>query len=141
MHINQMHKWMHEHRFHATDPRAERRTKWVAVITACTMVAEILFGWISGSMALLADGWHMGTHMFALGIAVLAYRFARRHRDNPAFTFGKGKVGSLAGFTSSIVLGIVALGMVGESISRLVNPTEIHFLQAIVVACIGFVVN
>jgi cation diffusion facilitator family transporter len=141
MHIEQMQKWMHTHRFSATDAGAERRTKWVVVITACTMVAEIVVGWISGSMALLADGWHMGTHMFALGIAVFAYRFARRHRDNPAFTFGTGKVGSLAGFTSSIVLGIVAFGIVGESVSRLINPTKIHFGRAFVVACIGFMVN
>jgi cation diffusion facilitator family transporter len=141
MHIKQMSKWMHSHRFGETDGRAERRTKWVVVITGATMIAEIVVGWLSGSMALMADGWHMGTHMFALGIAVFAYRFARRHRDNPTFTFGTGKVASLAGFTSAIVLGIVALGMMGESVSRLIKPNEIQFAQAMAVAAIGFVVN
>jgi cation diffusion facilitator family transporter len=141
MHIRQMEKWMHEHRFAVTEARAERMTLWVVIITACTMVAEIVVGSLSGSMALLADGWHMGTHVFALGITLFAYRFARRHRDNPTFTFGTGKIGSLAGYTSSIVLGIVALGMAGESVSRLINPTEILFGQAFAVACIGFIVN
>ena len=141
MHSKQIDKWMHEHRFGSTDVRAEHMTRWVVIITACMMVVEIVAGWLSGSMALLADGWHMGTHMFALGISVFAYRFARRHRDNPAFTFGTGKVGSLAAFTSSIVLGIVALGMINESISRLINPVAVNFGQAFTVACIGLVVN
>ena len=132
---------MHEHAFDVVDARAERMTRWVVLITGCTMVVEIVVGWLSGSMALLADGWHMGTHMFALGITVFAYRFARHHRDDPAFTFGTGKVGSLAGFTSSIVLGIVAIGMAAESVSRLINPIEIHFGQAFTVACVGFLVN
>ncbi len=136
-----MDQWQHAHRFNETDARVERRTRWVVVITAVTMAAEIVAGYLSGSMALLADGWHMGTHMFALGIAVFAYRFARRNSDNPAFTFGTGKVASLAGFTSAIVLGIVALGMVSESISRFVHPADIRFSQAIVVAVIGLIVN
>lgn len=132
---------MHKHSFGDDDARSERRTLVVVLITACTMVVEIAAGWLSGSMALLADGFHMGTHVFALGIAVFAYRFARRHNENPAFTFGTGKVGSLAGFASSIVLGMVAAGMVVESVSRLLHPTEIHFAQAFTVACIGLVVN
>ena len=136
-----MNRWMHSHRFGEPNTRAERRTKWVVGITAATMVVEIVVGWLSGSMALLADGWHMGTHMFALGIAAFAYRFARVHSDDPAFTFGTGKVASLAGFTSAIVLGIVALGMVAESVSRFIEPNEIHFAQAMVVASLGFVVN
>ena len=136
-----MNKWQHSHRFDETDARVERRTKWVVTITAATMVVEIVAGYVSGSMALLADGWHMGTHMFALGIALFAYRFARLNKDNPAFTFGTGKVSSLAGFTSAIVLGIVALGMVSESVSRLVTPHDIHFVQAMVVAGIGLAVN
>jgi cation diffusion facilitator family transporter len=105
------------------------------------MTAEIVFGWLSGSMALLADGWHMGTHMFALGIAAYAYRFARVHKDDPAFTFGTGKVASLAGFSSAIILALVAVGMVSESVSRLISPHEIQFGQAILVAAIGLVVN
>lgn len=141
MHGNKMDTWRHSHRFGEADVRAERRTQWVVGITAVTMVAEIVVGWLSGSMALLADGWHMGTHMFALGIAAFAYRFARMHSDDPIFTFGTGKVASLAGFTSAIVLGIVAVGMVAESVSRLINPSEIQFSQAMIVAAIGFIVN
>ena len=141
LHTKQLNKWMHDHSFSIQDDRAERRTRWVVLLTAVTMVVEILAGWLSGSMALLADGWHMGTHMFALGITLFAYRFARRHRENPAFSFGTGKVNSLAGFTSAIVLAIVALGMIGESISRLISPIEIYFWQAFSVACIGFVIN
>ena len=141
MHIKQLDRWIHEHRFGKPDIKAEKRTIFVVLLTSCTMVVEILVGWLSGSMALLADGLHMGTHVFALGITVFAYRFARRHQDNPVFTFGTGKVGSLAGFSSSIVLGMVAFGMVAESVSRLINPTKIHFWQAFIVACIGFLVN
>jgi len=139
--MEQMDRLIHGHRFGGHDDRAESRTRWVVLLTGCTMIAEIVVGWLSGSMALLADGWHMGTHMFALGIAVFAYRFARHNRDNPAFTFGTGKVGSLAGFTSSIVLGLVALAVAWESISRLVRPIEIQFGTAFLVACIGLVVN
>ena len=136
-----MNRLMHEHRFGVQNARAENMTRCVILIAAITMVAEIAVGWISGSMALLADGWHMGTHVLALGITVFAYRFARRHQDDPAFTFGTGKVGPLAGFTSAILLGIVALGIFSESISRLIHPTEIQFGHAFLVACIGLVVN
>jgi len=141
MHVGMVERWAHEHRFHAGDSGAERRTLWVAGITAATMCVEVVAGWLSGSMALLADGWHMGTHMFALGISVYAYRFARRHRDNPAFSFGTGKVGSLGGFASAVVLGMVALAMVGEAVLRLFTPQEILFSQAMTVAVIGFAVN
>jgi cation diffusion facilitator family transporter len=141
MHIHTMATWQHSHPFGEADARAEQRTRWVVAITGGTMVAEIIVGWLSGSMALLADGWHMGTHMFALGIAAFAYRFARLHSDDPVFTFGTGKVASLAGFTSAIVLGLVAMGMVAESVSRLINPSEIHFVHAIIVAAIGLAVN
>lgn len=141
MHIEHMADWRHAHRFAETDPRIERRMEWVVFLTAATMAAEILTGYLSGSMALLADGWHMGTHMFALGIAVFAGRFARRHKDNPVFTFGTGKVASLAGFTSAVALGIVAFGMVTESIGRLLRPHEIHFAQAMTVALVGLAVN
>jgi cation diffusion facilitator family transporter len=141
MHLNNMQRWMHSHRFGGADLRAERRTRWVAYVTAVTMIAEIVVGWLSGSMALLADGWHMGTHMFALGIAAFAYYFARKHGDNPSFAFGTGKVGSLAGFTSAILLGIIAVGVVGESVCRLLTPRPIQFTQAITVAFIGLIVN
>src|SRR3546814_6742212 len=82
----------------------ERRTRWVVALTAGMMVVEIIAGWLTGSMALLADGMHMATHAGALGAAALAYRFARRHATDPRFTFGTGKVGDLAGFASALVL-------------------------------------
>jgi len=104
-------------------------------------VIEIAAGLIYGSMALLADGWHMSTHAIALGITVFAYWFSRRHKDDPAYTFGTGKVDTLGGFTSAIVLGIVAIIMVLESIVRLLNPASIHFNQAIMVAIVGLIVN
>lgn len=141
MHVHQIDKWVHEHQFARTHTQAETRTQWVVLITACTMVAEIVVGMFSGSMALLADGFHMGTHVFALGITLFAYRFARRHTANPSFTFGTGKVGSLAGFASSIVLGMVAAGVAIESISRLLHPSEIQFAQAFTVATVGLIVN
>jgi cation diffusion facilitator family transporter len=141
MHIHEIETLTHSHRFGETHATAERRTILVAIITAGTMVAEIIVGWLSGSMALLADGWHMGTHMFALGIAAFAYRFARTHSDDPSFSFGTGKVASLAGFTSAIVLAAVAASMVAEALKRFFNPVEIQFSQALVVASIGFVVN
>jgi cation diffusion facilitator family transporter len=141
MHSKHMDRWIHDHQYNSDASHAEHRTQWVIALTGLTMVAEIVAGWLTGSMALLADGWHMGTHMFALGITVFAYRYARRHRGNPAFTFGTGKVQSLAGFASSIVLGIVALGMAGESVHRLFNQREIHVGQAFIVASIGLVVN
>ncbi|MBN2705318.1 MAG: CDF family Co(II)/Ni(II) efflux transporter DmeF [Deltaproteobacteria bacterium] len=141
MHIHEMNKWLHSHRFIEDNRGAEKRTRWVVGLTAITMLVEILAGLLSGSMALLADGFHMGTHMFALGISVFAYRFARRHQDDPIFTFGTGKVSSLAGFTSAVVLGLVAFGMICESFARLISPREIHFSQAILVAFVGLAVN
>ncbi len=141
MHTQDTDRITHSHLFAEDSATAERRTMWVAVITAATMIAEITVGWLSGSMALLADGWHMGTHMFALGIAAFAYRFARKHSNDPSFCFGTGKVASLAGFTSAIVLASIAAGMAVEAASRFVNPVEIQFSQALIVASIGFAVN
>jgi cation diffusion facilitator family transporter len=92
-------------------------------------------------MALLADGWHMGTHAAALGITAFAYVYARRHADNPVYTFGTGKVGVLGGYTSAVVLGVVALMMLWESSRRLLSPVPIRFNEAILVACLGLVVN
>jgi cation diffusion facilitator family transporter len=132
----------HEHDFlGASHDRNARRTLWVVGLTTLMMVAEIAAGLITGSMALLADGFHMATHAGALGVAALAYRFARRHARNPLFTFGTGKVGDLAGFASALVLGIVALGIAFESASRLLRPVQVDFADAIVVAAIGLVVN
>jgi len=119
----------------------ERRTWWVVWLTAVMMVGEIIGGAIYGSMALVADGWHMATHAAALGIAALAYRYARNHRDNPRFAFGTGKVGELAGFASAVVLGLVALLIAWESAQRLLAPRAIAFDQAIAIAVLGLVVN
>lgn len=132
----------HDHVFlGAHHDRNARRTWLVIAITATMMVIEIVAGTIYGSMALVADGWHMSTHAAALLIAALSYRYARRHARNPRFTFGTGKLGDLAGFGSAVVLGIVALLIGWESFLRLTSPVTIDFAQATVVAVIGLVVN
>jgi cation diffusion facilitator family transporter len=105
------------------------------------MIIEITAGYLFGSMALLADGWHMGTHAVALGITAFAYYYARRHSDNPNYSFGTGKVGVLGGFTSAVVLAVIALLIGVESIQRLVSPQPIRFNEAIAVAFTGLVVN
>jgi cation diffusion facilitator family transporter len=121
--------------------RNARRTLWVVALTAAMMVGEIVAGTLTGSMALLADGFHMATHAGALGIAALAYRFARRHVANPRFSFGTGKVGDLAGFASAVVLGLISLGIAVESLIRLARPLHVDFSAAIAVATLGLVVN
>lgn len=133
---------LHEHVFLGQDhDRNERKTWLVIALTATMMVAEIAAGTIYGSMALLADGWHMSTHASALLITALAYRFARRNARNPRFTFGTGKIGDLAAFGSATVLAIVALLIGWESLIRLYSPVSIRFDEAILVAVIGLVVN
>jgi cation diffusion facilitator family transporter len=131
----------HSHEFGAFNREGERRTALVTWLTIVMMVVEIAAGWITGSMALLADGWHMGTHATALGIAWAAFVFARKHARNPRFTFGTGKVGILAAFGSAIILAGVAILMFWESGVRLVRPTAIKFDEALLVASIGLVVN
>ncbi len=132
----------HEHLFGATEIQpAERRTRWVILLTFCMMVAELIAGTLFGSMALLADGWHMGTHVAALGITAFAYAFARKHARNPRFSFGTGKVGALGGFGSAITLAMVAVLVLAESVQRFWEPVEIQFEEAIVVAVIGLLVN
>ncbi|TLX12896.1 CDF family Co(II)/Ni(II) efflux transporter DmeF [Rhizobium sp. MHM7A] len=132
----------HEHVFLGADhARNERRIWLVIALTAVMMVAEIAAGTVYGSMALVADGWHMSTHASALLISALAYLFARRQARNPRFTFGTGKFGDLAGFASAIVLALIALLMAWESLLRLSNPVPIGFAQAIAVAVIGLAVN
>jgi cation diffusion facilitator family transporter len=113
----------------------------VLLLTAVTMVIEIAAGTVFGSMALLADGWHMGTHVAAFMITLFAYRYSRRHRDNPQFSFGTGKVNALGGFASAVALAVVALVMLAESAFRLINPHKIHFDEAIMVAILGLLVN
>jgi cation diffusion facilitator family transporter len=119
----------------------ERRTWAVIALTLVTMAAEVSAGIVFGSMALLADGWHMASHASALGITALAYAFARRHRSNPRFTFGTGKVGDLAGYSSALLLAMVALAMIYASVQRLIAPVTIHFNEAILVAVLGLMVN
>jgi cation diffusion facilitator family transporter len=110
-------------------------------LTAATMVVEIIFGWISGSMALLADGFHMATHAGALAVAAAAYRYARRHARNPRYTFGTGKVGDLAGFASALLLALTAIFIAVESAIRLFQPVKVAFGEAALVAVIGLVIN
>src|SRR5205814_4855243 len=142
MHSHSIDQWTHDHVFLGSrHDRHERRTWFVVVLTAAMMIGEIVVGWLSGSMALLADGWHMATHAAALGIAALAYLFARRQARNNHFTFGTGKFGDLAAFASAVVLGIVAIQIAFESFERLVNPVAIAYREAIVVAVLGLAVN
>lgn len=141
MHIHTLENWRHSHDFYVDNEKGERRTRFVLLLTAVTMVVEIVAGTVYGSMALLADGWHMGTHVAAFLIAVLAYGFARKHANNPAFTFGTGKVNVLGGFASAVALAAVALMMLAESLERLADPQAIHFNESIAVACIGLLVN
>ncbi len=141
MHIHSLDQWRHSHDFHIDSSRGERRTLYVVVLTAFMMVIEIAAGYRYGSMALLADGWHMGTHVAALSISLFAYSYARRHAKNPSFSFGTGKVGSLGGFASAIALAVVALLMGLESTERLLFPQSIRFNEAIVVAVVGLIVN
>lgn len=132
----------HDHVYLGRDhDRNARRTMWVVALTAAMMVAEIIAGTIYGSMALLADGFHMATHAGALTVAFIAYAFARRHAHNPRYSFGTGKVGDLAGFASALVLAVIAVGIAFESAVRLLNPANVAFDQAIIVAVIGLVVN
>ncbi len=141
MHIHNLGEWQHSHHFHVEDTHGERNTRYVIALTVTMMVFEITAGWVFGSMALLADGWHMGTHAAALSITVFAYWYARRHKDNPRYSFGTGKVGVLGGFASAIALAIVALIMALESIQRFFAPVEIQFNEAIGVAVVGLIVN
>ena len=120
MHSHSVEQWTHDHAFLGEKhDENERRTWLVVVLTLVMMVGEIVAGSLFGSMALLADGWHMGTHAAALGIAAFAYRFARRHLGNAHFTFGTGKFGDLAAFSSAIILGLIAVEIAYESVLRL----------------------
>jgi len=141
MHTHTLNEWQHQHRSHNENRTAERNTRRVMWLTLVMMVVEITTGWFSGSMALLADGWHMGTHFFALGITAFAYSFSRKHAADPSYSFGTGKVDVLGGYTSAIVLAVVALLMVVESLQRLFAPEHIMFNEALVVAVIGLIVN
>ena len=132
----------HDHFFLGSNHQRNERKVWLVIaLTASMMLVEIVAGTLYGSMALVADGWHMSTHAGAMLIAVLAYHFARRHAGNPRFTFGTGKLGDLAGFVSAIVLALIALLIGWESLVRLTQPIHIDFNQAIAVAVVGLGVN
>ncbi len=142
MHSHSLDQWTHDHVFlGARHTENERRTWFVVALTIVMMVGEIAAGSFFGSMALLADGWHMATHAAALGIAALAYLFARQHARNSRFAFGTGKFGDLAAFSSAIILGLIAVQIAYESAVRLVHPVAIAYGEAIAVAALGLGVN
>ncbi len=136
------HAWTHDHVYlGAGHERAEARTRLVVYLTAGFMFIESAAGLIFGSMALLADGVHMATHVGALGIAAWAYWMARRHARDRQFSFGSGKFGDLAAFASALVLGFVSLAVAAESATRLIAPVPIHYAEALIVGAIGLGVN
>jgi cation diffusion facilitator family transporter len=142
MHAESMDGWTHDHVFLGADhARNERRTRIVIVLCCTMMVAEIVGGILFRSMALVADGLHMSTHAAALLIAAMAYAFARRRANDQRFTFGTGKFGDLSGFTSAIVLAMIALLIAWESVARLIHPIPIAFNEAISTAALGLGVN
>jgi len=142
MHGHSLAPWTHEHDFLGADhARNERRTLLVISLATIMMVGEVVAGVAYGSMALLADGFHMATHAGALGISAWAYGYARRHARDRSFAFGTGKVGDLAGFTSAIVLALIALLLGYESLERIALPIAIRFEEAIAVASLGLAVN
>ena len=140
-HVKTVDRFAHSHESSDINTANERRTLQVVLLTGTTMAVEIIAGHWTGSMALLADGWHMGTHAFALGISYTAYLLARKYRHSEAFTFGTGKFGVLAGYTSAVFLAIAAVWMMAESFIRLVSPVQIAFTEAIWVTLGGLVVN
>ena len=141
MHLHNLDRWRHQHDFGYMHEKGEQRSRQVLAITAVTMVVEIIAGSVFGSMALLADGWHMGTHAAAFAITIFAYQYSRKHANNRQFTFGTGKVSVLGGFASAIALAVVALFMGFESIHRFFEAPQIQFNQAILVAVLGLTVN
>jgi len=142
MNSEALHPYRHTHDFSgASQHRNERRTRLVILLTAAMMVVEIVAGMIFHSMALLADGWHMASHAAALSITALGYWLARRHAKDPRFSFGTGKVGDMAGYSSALLLAFIALIMGYESLMRLFSPVAIAFNQAILVAAVGLAVN
>ena len=141
MHDKNLELWQHHHVFNVEKKAIEKRTLAVVIITFVMMTAEIFFGWLTNSMALFADGWHMGTHAFALGISLTAYILARKYARDHTFAFGAWKIEILGAYTSAIVLGLVGLFMIYSSIERLIHPLAIHYNQALLVAVLGLVVN
>ena len=134
-------QWDHSHDFGVDNTHSEKKVIIAFWLTTVVMVLEIAAGTWSGSMALLADGWHMGTHSAAFLIAIFAYSYAKKHTKNKTFSFGAGKVNYLGGFASAVALALVALMVILESIQRFIEPQQIHFNEAIMVAIIGLIVN
>ncbi len=135
-------QWQHEHHFALPNAAsAEQRTRWVMALAVAMMVAEIIGGTLFHSMALVADGWHMSTHAGALGLAAFAYAYARRHAHDPRFAFGPGKVGTLAAFSSTVILALIALLIIAESFDHLAHPLAIQFSEALPIAVTGLLVN
>jgi cation diffusion facilitator family transporter len=141
MHGDHLSRWIHDHVFDTGNDVAERSTRVVMWITAATMVLEIAAGWWFNSMALLADGWHMSSHAFAIGLSAVAYAAARRHARDPRFAFGTWKIEILGGFASAIFLLGVAVMMVVGSVERILSPQAIQYREAIAIALLGLVVN
>jgi cation diffusion facilitator family transporter len=141
MHQTDPAQWRHTHNYVLDSSVAEKRTRIVIGITATMMVVEIIGGIMFHSMAVLADGWHMGTHVSAFLITAIAYHFTRRHANDPRYSFGTGKMGVLGGFASAVVLSVVAFLMAGESVHHLIAPMPIAFTEAIGIACVALVVN
>lgn len=142
MHSHSIDPWQHAHDFlGAKHGRHELRIWFVVTLTAAMMVAEIVGGTIFGSMAVVADGWHMSTHAGALTIAALAYRYASHHARDTRFSFGTGKVGELAAFSSAVILALIALAIGYEALMRLYAPVDIHFVEATWLAVVGLIVN
>lgn len=131
----------HSHQFNEGNPLAERNTLWAVIITTVMMVVEIIGGYMLGSMALLADGWHMASHALALGLSVVAYVLARRLSNDSRFAFGTWKIEVLGGYSSALLLALVAVGMLYQSLTRLVTPTPIRYDEAIFIAIAGLGVN
>ncbi|AER54827.1 CDF family Co(II)/Ni(II) efflux transporter DmeF [Pseudoxanthomonas spadix] len=136
-----LHAHRHDHSYVTGNTAGERNTRRAVVLTAAMMLAEIAGGWIFNSMALLADGWHMSSHVLALGLSLLAYASARRFARDRRFAFGTWKIEILGGYTSAVLLLCVALLMAVQSLQRLVNPLPIHYDQAIVLGVLGLAVN
>ncbi|MGZ8143521.1 MAG: CDF family Co(II)/Ni(II) efflux transporter DmeF [Methylosarcina sp.] len=141
MHARTLSLLQHDHNFAVINKKAERRTWAVLILTFITMAVEVGAGVYFGSMALLADGWHMGTHVAAFMITIFAYRYSRAHAHDQTFAFSSGKVGVLGAFASSVALGVVALLMIIESVQRILHPHIIHFNEAIAIAGFGLFIN
>jgi len=139
--VNDTFAMAHSHQFNQGNVHGEKRTRAVVLITAAMMVVEIVGGYALNSMALLADGWHMSSHALAMGMSLLAYVLARRYATDPRFAFGTWKVEILGGFSSALMLAVVAALMLYQSVERLLTPGPIHYDEAIVIGVLGLIVN